>query len=90
MLKPYVQDTVTGRPFKMFYHQRTEMDPEAMPDEWIVKQVLAHKFENGKWKFLTKWEGLPERPGSRWEISSTDFLENLCCIVGKRHPKSVN
>ena len=60
MLKPYVQDVVIGRPTEMFYHKRTEFDPEAMPDEWNVDKILDHKFERGQWKFLTKWEGSDE------------------------------
>ena len=39
---------------------------DALPDEWIFEKILAHRKKDGKWGFLTKWEGC-EEGSETWE-----------------------
>jgi hypothetical protein len=60
MLKPYVQDSVVGRPTELFVHRRTEPVVDAELGEWNVEEILEHKFVKGQYRFLTKWENSDE------------------------------
>ena len=64
-LKPWVEEEVVGNPTPLFYHQRTEIDPELQVDEWICKRILAHRVVGDSWEFLTEWEGAEDSP--TWE-----------------------
>lgn len=66
-LKPFWEDTVYGDPIPLFYHQRTVVDPEAQPDEWVVEKILRHRIgPDGNLEFYTHWRGYSEEDSS-WE-----------------------
>ena len=51
----------------MFFHKRTNIDPEAQIDEWIVEKILRHRvIQGGELQFLTKWVGFDEKSAT-WE-----------------------
>ena len=57
-LKEYTVDSFGGSPLPLFFHKRTEVDPDAAPDEWITEEIQAHRKNNqGNWEFKTKWKG---------------------------------
>ena len=57
-LKPYKEDSCLGNPVPLFYHRRTVVDPDAEPDEWLVKKVFRHRVtKSGKFEFLVRWQG---------------------------------
>ena len=66
-LKRHIPDGITGRTYKLFHHQMTQPPEEAAIDEWNVEAILEHRRgRNGKWEFLTLWEGWgPEE--ATWE-----------------------
>ena len=49
-----------GKTTPLFYHQRTEIDPDLQVDEWEVKEILTHKGAGQNLRFLTQWEGADE------------------------------
>ena len=64
-LKLYRMDELTSDPIPLYFHRRTVPDPEAVPDEWIVDEIIGHRQEpNGSYKFLTKWVGFED---ATWE-----------------------
>ena len=71
-IKPYVWDKFSGNPKPMYFHQRTVPDPDAAPDEWRVEKILDHRWKNGKWEFLVKWEGFGEQEAG-WEPANSFF-----------------
>ena len=80
-LKPYVEDTYNGNPIPLFYHRRTVVDAEAMPDEYDVEEILDHKFDkDGGERYLTHWKGFSkseatwEPPSSFLHRYSADFI----------------
>ena len=60
-----MEDEVVGNPTPLFYHQRTEIDPELQVDEWVCKRILSHRVVGDSWEFLTEWEGAEDSP--TWE-----------------------
>ena len=51
----------------LYFHQRTELDPEVQIDQWEVKKILRHKMtKEGKLLFLTEWEGA-DKGSETWE-----------------------
>ena len=63
-LKPFV----TGDKVELFHFGASPGDEEeeAVPGEWNVESILAHKSVGGKPQFFTRWEGAP--PGDEtWE-----------------------
>jgi hypothetical protein len=83
-LKPFQEDSLTGKPIPLFYHQRTEPDLEAGIDEWEVDKIVDHKVDKkGNLLFLTHWKGFPSSENT-WEPVgnfihrySSDFV-NYC------------
>ena len=65
-MKRYVPDTIAGNSYGLFHHQLTEQPEEAGLDEWNVEAILGHRKRNGKWEFLTQWEGWGPEEAS-WE-----------------------
>ena len=65
-LKRHIPDVITGKTSKLFHHQLTQPPEEAGMDEWNVEAILAHRRRNGKWEFLTHWEGWGPEEAS-WE-----------------------
>jgi len=71
-LKPYTEDTHNRDPIPLFYHRRTVVDENALPDEFEVEEVLDHKEMKGKPVFLTLWKG-QTRKEATWEPPSYFF-----------------
>ena len=59
-LKAYTPDKFSDNPIQLFYHRRTQADPEGAPDEFILEKVLGHEEIVGKMFFKVKWQGLEE------------------------------
>ena len=59
-LKPYREPKVEGKGIPLHFFRRTEKTEDALPDEWEVEKILAHRKKNGRWEFLTKWAGCEE------------------------------
>jgi hypothetical protein len=66
-LKKYIEDEMVGHKIPLFFHQRTQPDLEAEPDEWVVDKILRHKTDpQGNLLFLTKWQNFDETENT-WE-----------------------
>ncbi len=62
-----------GPPLPLFFHQRTVDDPEAAPDEWVVDQIIKHRWRSdGKPEFLTVWKGF-DVSAATWEPAGNFF-----------------
>jgi Chromo (CHRromatin Organisation MOdifier) domain len=80
--KPYVDSDLMGTPIPLYFHQRTEIDEDALPDEWEVDEIVDHKRDSkGNLLFLTKWKGYPLEDNT-WEPTgnfihrySSDFVK---------------
>ena len=49
------------------YHYGPGYRPEGVAtNEWNVEKILDHRMVNGKWEFLTQWEGFDQGPLT-WE-----------------------
>ena len=70
-LKPWVEEEIVVNPTPLFYHQRTEIDPGLQVDEWICKEILAHRVVGDSWEFLTEWEGAED--SLTWEPAGNFF-----------------
>jgi hypothetical protein len=65
-LKPYCEPPNAGKALPLHFFRRTEKEIDASPDEWVVEKIRAHRKKDGKWEFLTKWEGC-EEGSETWE-----------------------
>ena len=65
-LKEYKEPKFTDQGVPLFFFKRTEKEEEAMPDEWEVEKILAHRRKGESWEFLTKWVGY-EDGEETWE-----------------------
>ena len=85
-MKPYVPDVYNGEPKPLYFHQRTVPDPDAAPDEWNVDTILDHREKDGKFEFLTKWEGYGTEEAS-WEPIGNFFQRFNCEAIryAKQH-----
>jgi hypothetical protein len=88
-LKPYNEPKVFGRGVPLYFFKRTEPEEDAMPDEWVVEKILAHRKRGGEWEFLTKWVGYADGEET-WEPAknfihriSEDFVRY--CTTKKIH-----
>jgi hypothetical protein len=66
-LKECIEDTYSGRPQKLYYHQRTPKIQFRLPHESEVIQILDHRLDDeDQFQFLTQWEDqTPEE--ATWE-----------------------
>jgi hypothetical protein len=65
-LKLYNEPKIFGKGIPLYFFRRTEKIEDALPDEFEVERILAHRKKDGEWKFLTKWAGY--EPGEEtWE-----------------------
>ena len=74
-LKPYTEPEVQGRGVPLYFYRRTEPEEDAMPDEWEVEKIVAHRKRGGEWEFLTKWEGYSEGEET-WEPAK-NFIHRI-------------
>jgi hypothetical protein len=74
-LKKYLEPQVLGRGVPLYYFRRTEKEEEAMPDEWEVEKILAHRKKGGEWEFLTKWIGYADGEET-WE-PARNFIHRI-------------
>jgi hypothetical protein len=74
-LKNYREPRVTGCGVPLYFFRRTEKEEEAMPDEWEVEKILAHRKRGGEWEFLTKWAGFSEGEET-WEPAK-NFIHRI-------------
>ena len=65
-LKLYQEPTISGKGLPLHFFKRKEKEIDSSPDEWIVEKIVAHRKKDGKWEFLTKWEGC-EDGSETWE-----------------------
>ena len=66
-LKKYKPDFFNSNPRELYFHKRTVVDRETTPQEWVVDKILDHKVDSqGRYKFLTHWEGADEKDAT-WE-----------------------
>ena len=66
-LKEFQEPQVAGKASPLYFFRRTEKEEDAMPDEWEVDKIVAHrKDKNGRWEFLTKWVGYADGEDT-WE-----------------------
>jgi hypothetical protein len=76
-LKPCVPDVFNDAPTPLYFHQRTEMDNEVQPDQWVVKTILKHRVsQEGELEFFTRWEGA-EKGSETWEPVK-HFIHRYC------------
>ena len=52
-LKPYIVDTFNQDPIPLAYHRMKVIDEGALKDEFVVEEILDHRFRNGKEEYLT-------------------------------------
>ena len=65
-LKRYVPDDITGKSYKLFYHQTEDQLEDGEVDEYNVQEILGHRMGRKGWEVLTIWEGYrPEE--ATWE-----------------------
>ena len=74
-LKPYTEPEIQGRGVPLYFYRRTEPEEDAMPDEWEVSKILAHRKRNGEWEFLTEWVGYSEGEAT-WEPAK-NFIHRI-------------
>ena len=74
-LKKYAEPEVFGRGVPLYYFRRTEKEEEAMPDEWEVEKIPAHRKNKGEWEFLTKWVGYADGEET-WEPAK-NFIHRI-------------
>ena len=58
------------------HYQPGYRDLKTDPDEWSVDKVVKHRKKNGRWEFLTKWEGFDESDAT-WEPVD-NFINKYC------------
>ena len=72
-LKPYVPDKYNKDPVPLFFHRRTVIDDDALPDEFEVVRILDHRInKKGDVEFLTHWKGGTEHDAT-WEPVNSFF-----------------
>ena len=53
-IKNYNEPQVQGGGVPLYFYKRTEPEEQAMPDEWEVERIIAHRKKGGEYEFLTK------------------------------------
>ena len=72
-LKEYVEDRFNENPKPLYFHRRLVADPEMAMDEWLVDKVVRHRRKpDGRWEFLTLWEGCAPSEAT-WEPTNHFF-----------------
>ena len=80
-LKPYRPDTYNKDPVPLFFHRRTVVDDDALPDEFEVMRILDHRVtKKGDVEYLTHWKGCPEEEAT-WEPINSFFHRYSCDFV---------
>jgi hypothetical protein len=80
-LKPYVEDTVTGRATPLYYYKKTEGQAEEASDTWKLECILGHRREKGELQFLVQWEGGTSQSAT-WQ-PARDFFQEYCGLCVK-------
>jgi hypothetical protein len=79
-LRPFIQDTISGR------NPPTRPSPVIEGDhpEWEVEYVKDSRLQRGKLQYLVKWKGYPQEE-STWEAA--EFLNNSKKLVKEFHTR---
>jgi len=84
-LKLYNEPQVAGRGVPLFYFKRTEPEEGAMPDEWQVEKILAHRKRGGEWEFFKTCKKL--HPPKMWRINPVLHHQENTIRLATRTPQ---
>ena len=87
-LKGFVEEIFPNHETPLYYHKRTVVDDDALPDEQLVEKIINHRQDKeGKYHFLTKWQGWEE---TTWEPAKTFFMRYSSDLVKYCKEKNIH